>query len=1134
MAGIVKTAKDFALPAVAITDHGTLHCVPEFYDEAKKAEIKPIIGCEVYIAPDHNEVDRYFHLVLLAQNRQGYKNLCRLITMANTAKLPNGNEAFYYKPRISFDWLETYGEGLIVTSACVSSELSWYGIEAHTMLESPTSTAFEKEVALKKYLDVMSRFKGLFKEKYFVEIMHDDMGGDIGIKQRMANDMARKWAHTAGVKLVGTCDSHYLLPADKRDHQTLLDLNTKQLFYAPEESKRMVYKGNFHYKSPDEYIAEFGVQIAKNTAEIAAMVEHYSPYEDKFVLPAVRVPGTDRKTIDATEIYGILEQKGRTGFIKAMMEGRLVYATIEEYETRLDYELSVFKKMEMSAYPAALLEIVDFAKSAGIPVGPGRGSVSGSLLCYLVGLTQVDPLRFGLLFERFLNPERVSMPDIDTDFGIFGRPRVIQFIRENWGEEYVSLICTFNTYGLRKAIQDLCSIMEIPHSTAMAITKTISEDDIEATWDSALEDYPEFKKETTKLPPSVLVDLERSVKAMYGKPSNLGVHAAGVLISSKPIYEVAPLAKAKDGVAVQYQFDYCERFGLLKMDILGNRNLDVIYDTCKKVGIADQINIPLDDKASYELICRGRLAGMFQIEKSKQFKEVCIKLQPSQFDEIVDLVALYRPGPIENGDLNRYVKRKFDPEYELNETIADPTFRKILDKTRSCLIYQEQIMEVAKQLAGYSMSKADDLRKAIGKKDKEKMATHETPILAGLKEKSNFSEADAKTIWELIVTSGRYSWNKAHAVAYGYITYWTAYLSANYPGQFFASYCNMDIDQDKQRIYISEAKSRGCGVSVPNINKSIIGYTFSDNMIYYGVQAVRGIGENTAKLIVQDRDQHGPYLSVSDFRNRIPAKACNSSMLMSLVAAGAFDSVHGGRLGRRHLYEMVENKDYPSTTFKIGIPSDEGWLIEMEGKALGLSVSVNPLEQYSDEIKAERAQTVSQTLMDADHADMVGADLGTTRIAGVITSLRKTVTKKQKRQMAFGTLMDNEGDIVDVVFFPDAYEPVAHWLKVNKAVIVSGELEDKQGQGAGTANLKAQVVIQLGMRKPYCVAFTVADVFQASWFGEQSLEQKEGLVQARATFASNELIDMVPEGQRYVPIMKDYPNFGPNEVQLIF
>ncbi len=1130
---IVRVSKDYSCPAVAITDHGNLHCIPEFFEAAKKIGQKPIFGCEVYIAPDYDIKERYFHLCVFAKNRVGYKNLCKLITKANIGTFNNGIKAFHYKPRIDFNWLVEHKEGLIITSACVSSELSYMGNYAYAVMNGDYQLS-DKEKALKSYLAVISKFKAVFGDDYYIEIMHDDMGGEIGERQRIANEMANRWATPMGVKMVGTCDSHYLMAEDKRDHQTLLDINTNQLYYAPDESKRMVYKGDFHFKDPMEFLMEFGQDIAANTVEIGNKVENYSPYEDKFVLPAVRIPGTEEKTTSAKTAYEVLETRSWNGFSEKMMDGKLSYATIEQYEERLKYELSVFEKMELSAYPLALLEIIDFARSNGVPVGPGRGSSSGSLLCYLVGITQVDPLRFGLIFERFLNPDRVSMPDIDTDFGIFGRQKVIQFIRDNWGEDYVSLICTFNTYGLRGAVQAICRIMEIPHSTASAITKTISEDDLEATWDSSYEKYPEFKSEVNKLQKPYRDDLEKAVKAMFGKPSNLGIHAAGVLISSKPISEVAPLVKAKDGVAVQYSFDFCEKFGLLKMDILGNRNLDVIYETCRLVGIKDPIDIPLDDAKAYQTICKGRLAGMFQIEKSKQFKEVCIRLQPTEFEEIVDLVSLYRPGPIENGDLERYVKRKKDPEYEMDTTISHPVFRDIVSTTRFCVIYQEQILNIAKSLAGYTYGRADDLRSGIGKKIKEKVEAHRTTIIDGLQKHSNFSEADALKIWELIVTSARYSWNKAHGVAYGYITYWTAYLSANYPGEFFSAYCNCDIDQDKQRTYISESKSRGISVSVPNINKSGTGYVYTGNTIYYGIQAVRGIGENTAKLIVQERDKNGDYLSVDDFRKRIPSKACNIAMLLNLIGAGAFDSIHGGRGSRQNLYGQTERKDYPTTSFQNMLIGNEVWTNEAECKALGMPVSSNPLDQFSDEIKAEGAFGITELLTSAEQHGLSRDDIGTCRIAGILTSMRKTVTKKSKRAMAFGTLMDPDGEIVDVVFFPDAFEPVASWLAVNKAVIVAGELEDKQGQGAGTANLKAKNVIQLGQRQPYCVAFTVSDAFQAAWYGSQALAPSAGLIAAKASFSSSILMEMVPEGQRYVPVMREYPNFAKEDVKFIY
>lgn len=1139
VADICKLAADFGMDAVAITDHGNLHAVPEFYDAAQKYGVKPIFGCEVYVAPPPGLKLNYYHLCLYVKNIEGYRNLCKLVTKSNVGVFPDGRDAPVNVfgrsiPRICWEWLEECRAGLICTSACVSSELSKSAL-AFSLRPS--------EDGLAQYTSVMRRHAELFGDDYMAEMMHDDMGGEIGDAQRIANEMVRQYAPLAGIKIVGTCDSHYLLPADKRNHQTLLDLSAHQKYYEPEELKRMVYKGRFWFKNPMEFLLEFGNDVAANTNEIAAKVEHFSPYVKKFVLPSVSTPFG--KTSDPDQAYAVLEAKGLAAFNDMVVAGKIPHEFDNSaYIERLRYELGVFKKMGMSQYPLALLEIVDFARGAGIPVGPGRGSVSGSLLCMVLGLHQVDPIKYGLYFERFLNADRVSMPDIDTDFGIFGRPAVIDFIRRNWGNDYVSLICTFNTYGLRKALQEVCKIMDLPYSTSAAMSKGLKEDDIEATWDTAMEQYQEFKAEIMKLEPGVRKDLEQAVKALHGKPSNLGVHAAGVLISSSPISLVAPLIRAKDGVAVQYSFDHCEKFGLLKMDILGNRNLDAIYgalralnddvkvaqDVSRAIGL-DPTNIPLDDPKTYDLLCQGRLNGIFQIEKSRQFKEVCIRLQPRAFDEVVDLVALYRPGPIENGDLERYVKRKTDPTFEMDDTISDPVYRRILDKTRSCLVYQEQIMEVAKQLAGYSMSKADDLRSAIGKKDKDKLAKHEPTIISGLVS-YGFSEDDAKKVWGMIVTSGRYSWNKAHSVAYGMITYWTAWLSANYPGEFFSTYCNMDIDQDKQRVYIAEARSRGAKVSGPNVNVSTKGYAYRDGVVYYGIQAVRGVGDAAADAIIAERAARGPFLSLSDFRRRIAPKVCNKSVVRGLAEAGGFDGIYGID-DRQALCQSIENEVYDYTQQAQPTPANLQFIREAESKSLGFSVSFDPLAQYADEIVAENAMTVAEALTMATDANDAGADLGEVKVAGVITNLRKTVTKN-KDPMAFGTLMDSSFDLVDFVIFPKAYDKVSEWIDKNKAVLVRGELEDKQGMGSGTSNLKVSSLTQLGVRHPRFMQFQIADVFQAIWYNGLSKVQQAGMVEARATFTTSALIDMVPEYTRYVPVLAQYPNFSAGSFRPVY
>ena len=1125
---IVLASKDYSCPAVAITDHGNLHAVPEFHDVATKHGQKPIIGCEVYLAPTHPSLDgkrRYHHLILLAKNRAGYKNLCRLATLASTSDevLADGHTGFYYKPRIDFNWLADHREGLIVSSACVVSELSRRAIDFYA--------AKDKNLALQNYLEVIERYKSVFGEDYYLEVMHDELTGDIGEQQRMANEMVRRWAPLHGVKIIGTCDSHYTHQNEHRHQQTILDLSCGQKYYDPAIVKRMAFEGKFWFKNPDEYVQEFDQDTANNTLEIAAKVEIYSPFEDKFVLPAVKLsesvqyaPGAEvLVSNDPAPCYSELVIQAIRGFKKLGARGKLIHAKMEEYTERFDHELSVINGMEHSAYLLACTEIINFARGEGIPVGPGRGSSSGSLICYCLGITQLDPFRFGLIFERFLNPGRITMPDIDMDFSKLRRQEIISFVRERWGDDHVALIATFNTYGIRKSIQDVAKIMDLPHSAANAMTKSFSDDDIKLEWDEAYKKYPAFRKEVDTIESPMREDFEAACKAIFGKPSNLGVHAAGVLISANKITDVAPIIKSKKNLMVQYSFEYCERFGLLKMDMLGLRNLDAIFGAAEKAGLGDPIDWPLDDKNTYDLMCSGRLTGMFQIEKSKQFKEVCVRLQPREFDEIVDMLSLYRPGPIENGDLEKYVRRKTDPEYKMDTTIADPRYRSILSETRFCMIYQEQILNLVRELAGYTYSKADLVRRAIGKKDREKLLAEKDGVVTGFQSSGGFTLEDAEKIWSMIETSAEYSWNKAHSAAYGHIMYWTGYLAANHPGIFFAVYCNCDIDQAKQRMYINEAKSRGVKIAPPDINTSDTGFVYKDGTIYYGILSAKGVGGVASKAILKERAKNGSFLSMADFRTRVAKKSCNKAMVQALVQAGAFDSMYGISR-RKNLFQSVFVDDFDTPFGQIIEDYDELWLRVAEASALGIVLSVDPLKPYMNEIKSSYATNIHEAL----HQE------GQVRIAGTITNYKKVLTKKKRDPMAFGSITDQQGEIVDFVIFPKTFAYCANWIGPNEPVIIIGDIVDEQGHGAGTANLRASLVQRLGSRIPVVINFNITTPFQAMWFNNLPKEKAAGCVEARAIFPSSDLQDSVEVGQRYAPMDGPYQNFQESDYSYVY
>ena len=1020
---LIKMAADFRMPALAITDHGNMFGAIDFYQTCIDAGVKPVIGCEVYIAPGSRfdktasiSKEKSHHFTLLAKDESGYKNLMKLVSIGYM-------EGFYYKPRIDKESLAKYSKGLIGLSGCLKGQVE------RCLL------AGDLENAVK----MGSEFKDILGEgNFYIEIMDNSLPEQKKISRNIV-EVARR----IGVGLVATNDVHYLKKQDAYAHEALLCIQTQTTLDDPNRMK--LQTDEFYFKSPDEMKALFAdlPEAITNTVDIGNRCNVELDFKKTF-LPHYKPP-------DNLPRDKYLELLVTEGLLKR-------YKNIDEkLKQRMDMELSVINKSGYASYFLIAWDFVSYAKKNGIPVGPGRGSAAGSVVSYALGITDIDPLRYDLIFERFLNPDRVSLPDIDIDFCYERRGEVIDYVINKYGKDNVAQIITFGTMQARAVVRDVARAMNMPYADAGRIAKLIPAE-LEMTLEKALEAEPELEKlYKTNSQIRQLIDTS---KVLEGLSRHASTHAAGVVISDKPLSEHIPLYKASDDVQVTtgYPMGSLEKIGLLKMDFLGLRTLTVISEAVKLIkktrGVdVDIDNIAIDDKKTFELFAKAETFGVFQLESSGM-RDLLKKLCPTTFEDIIALLALYRPGPIGSGMLDDFIKRKHG---HVQITYDHPALEPILKETYGVVVYQEQVMRIASALAGFSMSQADSLRRGMAKKHPEVMEKMRVNFIEGAV-KNGVNKRIAEKVFGFIEYFAGYGFNKSHSNAYAMISYRTAYLKANFPIEFMTALLTSErANTDKVVIYKEETERMGINVLPPDVNESEMKFTVVGENIRFGLSAVKNVGEGAIESILAAREKLGKFTSLYNFCENIDSRLVNKKVLESLIKCGAFDCF---KLYRSQLLvildkamEMAGNLQKDRSNGQLSffdnlgdsrtelkndfkdIPDIKEWpesqLLSFEKQMLGFYVTGHPLAKY------EKILKTFSTLNTARLKE--GAENQSISIGGIITKLKNTVTKKSNEKMAITMLEDLDGT-VEVLVFPKTYENYGKYVRKDAIVFVKGRL----------------------------------------------------------------------------------------------
>jgi DNA polymerase III subunit alpha len=1020
---LMKKAVEYGMPAVAITDHGNMYGAVEFYQAAQKAGIKPIIGCEVYMAPgkmtDRSATsarDASFHFTLLARDIVGYSNLVRLVSAAYL-------DGFHYKPRIDKALLAAHSKGLIGMSACLKGEINM-------AIQSGD---------LKKAEETAGVFADIFGPGHFYLELQDH-----GLEQQhLVNGHLKKLAAKLGLPLVAANDAHFLERSHHEAHDVMICIGTGSMVH---DERRMRYPTEVYFKSPAEMGALFPdcPEALTNTLLISDMCDL------KLDFGVSKYPAYEPPSGKTREEY--LRELCYEGLRNRFGERA---NTDAELRNRLDYELSVIEKTGFTSYFLIVWDFIHFAKSHGIPVGPGRGSAAGSLIAYVLAITDLDPLRFGLIFERFLNPERVSPPDIDVDFCQNRRGEVIEYVRQKYGERAVSQIITFGTLGAKSVVRDVGRVIGLSYSDADRIAKMIP-NELGITLKTAYDKNPELKQ---------AVDTEETTQQLWsfatvleGLTRNTGIHAAGVVIGDRSLDEYIPLCRGNDvEVVTQYAMGPLTDLGMLKMDFLGLKTLTVLDDAAALIRQREPHfsleEIALKDRATFDLLNRGETVGVFQLE-SGGMVNLCKQFAINSLDDIIALVALYRPGPMEL--IPDYIKRKkglTKIKYE------HPLLKEVCADTYGIMIYQEQVQRAANVLAGYTLGQADLLRRAMGKKDKQKMAKERVNFIEGCKRVNDIDEKKANAIFDLLEKFAGYGFNKSHSAAYGLISYQTAYLKANYPVEFMAGLLSNEVNNtDKISVFVAECQRMGIPILPPDINRSGLKFVpeTSRKGIRYGLAAVKNIGEASMAAAIQERERSGPFKSLDDYCGRLDSRSVNRKSLESLIRAGAFDftsqdrallfsqidqalaagaSIQKDRLtGQVSLFGDLE---VAPARKKNGQPADfTPWTLSeklaYEKELLGFYVTGHPLDAYRDLIEGGKYTPVSE-LTDLE-------DRSSVKVAGSIATLEKKFTRKDGKAFAVMTLEDFTGS-VEVLVWADVFAKSGRDLEVAKIVTVSAKIE---------------------------------------------------------------------------------------------
>ncbi len=1030
---MVARAKALGQEAIAITDHGAMYGVIDFYKEAKAQGVHPIIGCEVYVAPRsrqdklHGVDNRYHHLVLLCENAIGYQNLLKLVSTAWT-------EGFYVRPRVDHALLEQHHEGLIALSACLAGEI-------------PQAILQQDYAAAKQQAQWYARVFG--EGNFYLELQDHGMQ-----EQAQVNAAIRRLAAETGLPLVCTNDAHYIEKSDALMQRVLCCIQTGTTLQEP--SSLAFETEEFYLKSGDEMAALFPdtPQALANTVDIARRCQLDFTFGE-LKLPAFDAPGGDSNAY--------LEQLCRAGM-------RRIYgdAPDKAVTERLEYELSVIRRMGYADYFLIVADYVNYAKTHDIPVGPGRGSGAGSLCAYCMGITMIDPLQYNLLFERFLNPERVSMPDFDVDFCTEKRQQVIDYVIEKYGADRVAQIITFGTMAARAAVRDVARAMALPYATADKVAKLVPQA-LGITLDKALETTPKLQ-ELVDSDPQIkqLMDMARRVEGM---PRNASTHAAGVVIAPRPVSDYVPLCMTRDALATQYPMHNLEELGVLKMDFLGLRNLTVLADAERMIRRHspdfDLRRIPLDEKRVYAMLSAGQSDGVFQME-SGGLKRVLMQLRPTRFEDLIAVISLYRPGPMDS--IPRYIENSRHPN---RVTYAHPLLEPILRVTYGCIVYQEQVMQVFRALAGYSFGRADVVRRAMAKKKHKVMEQEREIFIHGLTDENGNTVVEgcvrrgvpaaiANAIFDEMSSFASYAFNKSHAAAYALVSYQTAYLKCLYPREYMAALLTSVFGSGKVVTYIRECERMGIRVLPPSVNESGADFAVSGDHIRFGLLAVRNIGRGFIDALVQEREQNGDYAGFYNFCKRLNGRReFNRPAVDSLIRCGAFD---GLGLNRRQMLQMapqlldqLDNQNRTAVDGQVGffdsaeeageVPIPPPQVAEfpfadrlaMEKEATGMYLTGHPLTPYKEQYKALRANRLDRVLGAIEEGVDTYTDGSTLRLLCLVGSLRVQSTKSGAR-MAYVRLEDLYGSI-ELVAFPKQFAQYEALLQVGQVVLVHGRLD---------------------------------------------------------------------------------------------
>ncbi|HEY8408161.1 MAG TPA: DNA polymerase III subunit alpha [Gaiellaceae bacterium] len=1023
---LAQRAAELEMPAVTLTDHGSLAGAVELTKAAKKEGVKAVLGCEVYVADDrHAQQKGYAHLTLLAEDNTGYANLIKLSSLGYL-------EGYYYKPRVDWELLDRHSQGLIALSGCLSGRVC-------KALEEGRADDADKE------LDRLTTIFG--RDSVYVEMQN----AHLDVQQRI-NPLLQQLAQRRGLPLVATGDVHYLNHEDARAHEALLCIQSGDSLKNPNHWK--FETDHFYFKTADEMLADFpGHEDAmRRTLEVAERC-NVEIELGNILLPKFDVPNGG----DAFEYLVELCEKG--------LERR--YGTVTtELRERLQFELKAIREMGFADYFLIVADFIGFAKRNGISVGPGRGSAAGSLVAYVLEITDLDPIRYDLLFERFLNPGRKSMPDIDIDFAVDGRERVINYVREKYGNDRVAQIITFGTMAARAAVRDAGRVLEIPYGVVDKIAKMIPEGPGQ-TLDESLKAGAELRQAYDSDPIArEIVDL---AKPLEGLTRQDGIHAAAVVVGAEPLMNMIPLQQKGTDQEVVTQFDgtTIEALGLLKMDFLGLRNLDVIDKACHLAGVPDIGAIPLDDKKTYAMLQRGEASGVFQFESSGM-REALRSVKPTLFEDLIALVALYRPGPM--AYIPVYARRKNGQEQVV---YLDERLKEITASTYGICIYQEQYMEIAKKVAGFSPAEADDLRKAIGKKIHSLMASLKGKFLDGCAS-NGVSAQTANQLWSDMEQAQDYSFNKSHAACYALIAYRTAWLKANHPKEYMAALISSVMNtKDKVPFYVAACEELGIEVLPPDVNASQIDFAVVEGKIRFGLNAVKNVGESACRAIVRARGEGGAFTSLWDFTERVDPAVVNKRALESLVKCGGLDSVGATRRGMLECLEQAlawgqkQQADKllgQGSIFDLGdvaggdggaprhhptvpvVPEyEKSDLLRLEKETLGLYVSEHPLAAVKDQLRRKTECTLNELQFRRD------GEIVTT--GGIVASLRQMTTKKGD-PMVFVGLEDVTGQC-EIVAFNSVYAMARELLTQDRILIVRGRVDQK---GAGETKLVAMEI----------------------------------------------------------------------------